>query len=116
MTGIGLVPVPRDLIELTRTMYLTAAGHWEPGSPLEDRVPSKHDRRMPDGTCTTCALVEILDRWSEQPSAEQWVTKSDFDKCADLGEGIWGIWRNARALTVIGLLGWVMFILAAVTS
>ena len=113
MTTTELVPVPRDLIDLTRTMYLSANGHWEPGSPIEARVPSKHDTRMPDGTCTTCALTEILARWGEQPGAVQWVTKDDFDRCADLGEGIW---RNARALFVVGMIGWLAFIVTAVTG
>lgn len=56
-----------DLLEIVRGELRAWSGHWAAGhGPLAEKVV-RHDRRMADKSCCTCAILELLDQFLEPP-------------------------------------------------
>lgn len=49
----------RDLLRLAASELRAWSSHY--GTSLERLIPPKHDKRMPDGGCVTCALLALLE-------------------------------------------------------
>lgn len=58
---MSLVSVPRDLLLACRGEIRAWSGHWADGFTALGESLVQHDRRMSDGSCLSCSLLEILD-------------------------------------------------------
>jgi rubredoxin len=58
--------VPRELLAAVRGELRSATGHWAAGFTALGEQITKHDRRMDDGSCATCALLGLLDSYLYQ--------------------------------------------------
>lgn len=64
--------VPRELLAAMRGELRSATGHWAAGFTGLGESITKHDKRMDDGSCATCALLSLLDGYlyqAAQPEA-----------------------------------------------
>lgn len=63
-----MVLVPRDLLEAARIEIRAWSAHWAAHlSQVQHLV--KHDRRMADGSCGTCQLLELIEYYASQEPA-----------------------------------------------
>lgn len=46
-----------------RSEIRAATGHWAQGFTALGESITRHDRRMADGSCCTCALLALLDEY-----------------------------------------------------
>lgn len=51
----------RDLLLAVRSEIRGSTAHWAQGFTSGGESLVRHDRRMGDGSCCTCALLELLD-------------------------------------------------------
>lgn len=64
--------MPRDLLLVLRGEVRGWSGHFLDGFTSDGASLVEHDRRMADGSCLTCAVVDLVDAYLADPSpAEQ---------------------------------------------
>lgn len=58
-----MTEVPRVLLVALRSEIRSWSGHWAQGFTSAGQSLVKHDKRMADGSCCTCELLEVLDAY-----------------------------------------------------
>ncbi len=53
--------LPRELVVAMRAEIRALTGHWAQGFTSGGMDLTRHDNRMPDGTCLPCSLLAELD-------------------------------------------------------
>lgn len=67
--GDRTVTVPRDLLVALRAEVRGSGAHWAQGFTAAGESLVQHDRRLPDGGCLTCALLEVVGFYLHPPVA-----------------------------------------------
>lgn len=106
------VEVPSELLAATADHIRSLGNHWKPEhSALERVAPSQHDTRMSDGSCMTCALLQVLESYqtgvmadaASTAAIEAAIAAPSGLRCPRCGAHVGGHYTHSRCL-VCGLV------------